>query len=140
MTKPRNPIAGKTIEWTFTDGPMAEKSFEHTFGIDGSVSFKMVGGEDRGKATLIERCFIEPVGKDVYAVSYTSESGYTLTVVLDYRTYDVVAFASNDKGVSVSHGNFEEASSEGHDSSKKAASGRPAKKGQASAASAAARR
>jgi hypothetical protein len=140
MTKPRNPIAGKTIEWTFTDGPMAEKSFEHAFGADGSVSFKLIGGEDRGKATRIERCFIEPVGKDVYAVSYTSESGYTLTVVLDYRTYDLVAFASNDKGVSVSHGNFEEASSEAHEPSKKAASGRPTKKSQAASAPAAARR
>jgi hypothetical protein len=140
MTKPRNPIAGKTIEWTFTDGPMAEKSFEHTFGADGSVSFKMVGGEDRGKATLIERCFIEPVGKDVYAVSYTSESGYTLTVVLDYRTYDLVAFASNDKGVSVSHGSFEEASPEAGESGKKAPSGRHAKKSQGAPATAAARR
>jgi hypothetical protein len=110
MSKSKNPVAGKTIEWTFTDGPMAEKSFEHTFGTDGSVSFKMVGGEDRGKATRIERCFVEPVGKDVYAVSYTSESGYTLTVVLDYRAFDLVAFASNDKGVSVSHGSFEEVS------------------------------
>jgi hypothetical protein len=140
MTKPRNPIAGKTIEWTFTEGPMAEKSFEHTFGADGSVTFKMIGGEDRGRATRIERCFIEPVGKDVYAVSYTSESGYTLTVVLDYRTYDLVAFASNDKGVNVSHGSFEEAaSSETHESSKKA-SGRPGKKSQASPAAASARR
>jgi hypothetical protein len=139
MTKPRNPIAGKTIEWTFIDGPMAEKSFEHSFGADGSVSFKMIGGEDRGRATRIERCLIEPVGKDVYTVSYTSESGYTLTVVLDYRSYDLVAFASNDKGVSVSHGSFEEIG-ETAGSKKKPSMGRHAKKAPASPPSAAARR
>jgi len=103
----KNPILGKAIEWTFTDGPMAEKTFEHTFAADGSVSFRLIGGEDRGKATRVERCHIETVGEDVYAVSYVSESGYALTVVLDYRTGDLVAFASNEKGVTVQHGTFE---------------------------------
>lgn len=135
MNRSNNPISGKTIEWTFTDGPMAEKSFEHTFGTDGSVSFKMVGGEDRGKATRVDRCFIEPIGKDVYGVSYTSESGYTLTVVLDYRSGDLVAFASNDKGVSVSHGSFEEIGAEESDAPKKKAPRAQGKKSDAAHAS-----
>ena len=27
-----DPLRGKTIRWTYDDGPMAGKSLEHTFG------------------------------------------------------------------------------------------------------------
>jgi hypothetical protein len=40
-------------------------------------------------------------------VSYLSSSGYTLTVVLDNRSKHVVAFASNEKELTVQHGTFE---------------------------------
>jgi hypothetical protein len=33
--------------------------------------------------------------------------GYTLTTVLDFKTKKLVAFSSNEKGVSVQHGTFE---------------------------------
>jgi hypothetical protein len=32
-----DPIRGKTIRWTYDDGPMKGKSFEHTFGQDGTT-------------------------------------------------------------------------------------------------------
>src|SRR5215831_18605386 len=38
-----DPIRGKTLRFTFTDGPMAHKTFEHVFREDGLVSFHMVG-------------------------------------------------------------------------------------------------
>jgi hypothetical protein len=39
-------------------------------------------------------------------VSYL-ESGYTLTTLLDFKSKKLVAFASNEKGVSAQHGTFE---------------------------------
>jgi hypothetical protein len=101
-----NPIRGKTIRWTFSDGPMANKTFEHSFAGDGSVTWRMIGStEDKpGSAKKYE---VATVGQDVYAVSYLSSSGYTLTVVLDYRTGRLVAFASNEKQLVLQHGTFE---------------------------------
>jgi hypothetical protein len=39
--------------------------------------------------------------KSVEAPAYLASSGYTLTVVLDFRTGRIVAFASNEKKLSV---------------------------------------
>ena len=38
---------------------------------------------------------------------YLSPSGYTLTVVLDYKTLKLVAFASNEKSLTMQQGTFE---------------------------------
>ena len=43
-----DPIRGKTIRWTYDDGPMAGKSFEHTFGDDGVVTWREAGDPDKG--------------------------------------------------------------------------------------------
>jgi hypothetical protein len=102
----KNPIQGKTVRWTFDDGPMKKKTFEHTFDAKGRVTFRMVG-EDGGKATTVDRCEIEMLGDDVCAVSYLGPSGYTLTTVLDMRTGKLAAFASNDKTLTVQHGRFQ---------------------------------
>lgn len=105
-----NPILGETIRWTFKNGPMANKTFEHTFEKDGSVTFReVVDGKPQGKPSRAEKSEIATVGEDVYAVSYLASSGYTLTVVLDYRTGRLVAFASNEKELSVHEGTFEAA-------------------------------
>jgi hypothetical protein len=98
-----DPIRGKTIRWTFSDGQMKGKSFDHTFDENGSVSWTMPGGK-KGRAAKYESA---PVGEGVHAVSYRVDGGYTLTVVLDFRTHQLVAFASNDKELSLQHGTFE---------------------------------
>lgn len=49
---------------------------------------------------------IEVLGDDVCVVSYLGPSGYTLTTVLDMRTDKLVAFASNEKELTVQHGRF----------------------------------
>lgn len=102
---PADPVTGTTIRWTFSDGIMAGKTFEHTFGADGGVTFREIGKDSKpGRAEKYE---VVEAGKDVYAVAYLSESGYTLTVMLDFRTRKLVAFASNDKQLSKHHGTFE---------------------------------
>jgi len=104
-----NPIRGKTIRWTFSDGPMQKRAFEHTFENDGAVTFRSLDetGKSKGSGGHADKYEVDEVGKDVYAVSYLSESGYTLTVVLDYRTGRMVAFASNEKDLTMQHGTFE---------------------------------
>jgi hypothetical protein len=103
-----DPIRGKTIQWTFSDGPMANRTFEHAFKDDGSVSFRPLDGKGEGKATEVKKYEIATLGPDVYAASYLGPSGYTLTAVLDYRSGKVVAFASNEKDLVLQHGTFRE--------------------------------
>ena len=38
-------IRGETIRWVFDDGPTKGKTFEHTFHLDGSVTYRMEGTE-----------------------------------------------------------------------------------------------
>jgi hypothetical protein len=112
-----DPLRGKTIRWTYDDGPMAGKSFEHTFDNDGTVTWREAGGgkppsngkQKTGKPTTEPKAKYEvaAVNDDVCAVSYLSKSGYTLTSVLDFAAGTVVSFASNEKELVPQHGMFE---------------------------------
>jgi hypothetical protein len=102
---PADPITGNTIRWTFTDGVMAGKTFEHTFGADGGVTFREVVKDGMsGKAHKYE---VAEAGNEVFAVAYLSASGHTLTSILDFQTKKFVAFASNEKRLSKQHGTFQ---------------------------------
>jgi hypothetical protein len=102
----RNPVAGKTLRFTFEDGPMAMKTFEHVFEPSGAVRFREV--DAKGEGTVEKKYEAAAIGTDVHAISYLGSSGYTLTVVLDLRTKKLVAFASNEKMHAMQHGTFEE--------------------------------
>lgn len=108
-----HPIRGKTLVFTFTDGPMADNSFEHAFHHDGSVDFGMAGNDQndqkdqKDQKTRVEKAEVAKAGPDVYAVSYLADSGYTLTCVLDFATSKLVAFSSNEKEHALHHGRFE---------------------------------
>jgi hypothetical protein len=52
------PVSGRTIRWMFTDGPMANKNFEHVFAADGSVTFRLLDdpkGEARQREAVRSR-------------------------------------------------------------------------------------
>jgi len=100
-----DPIHGATIRWTF-EGAMAGKTFEHTFGKDGTITYRMLGGNSEAptEATHSE---IAQVSEDVWAISYLGSAGYTLTVVLDFDTHTLISFASNEKELSQQTGAFE---------------------------------
>jgi hypothetical protein len=102
-----NPITGHTVRWKFNDGPMAGKSFDHTFSRNGNVSYREVGSDPNAKAGNAGRYEVATVGQDVHAVSYLASSGYTLTVVLDYKTLKLVAFGSDEKSLTMQQGTFE---------------------------------
>jgi hypothetical protein len=103
----QNPITGHTLRWKFHDGPMAGKSFDHTFTRHGSVMFREVDGDPNAKPGAADQYQVASLGQDVHTVSYLSNSGHTLTVVLDYRTRKLVAFASNGDSLTMQHGTFE---------------------------------
>ena len=85
---------------------MAGKSFDHTFSRNGNVAFREVGGDPNAKPGSAGS--IEVASSDrMFTRSRTSLSGYTLTVVLDYRTLKLVAFASNDQSLTMQQGTFE---------------------------------
>jgi hypothetical protein len=115
-------IAGRTVLFSFDDGPMAGKTFEHSFDVKGTVTFRQVGGgaEPGAERSDAKNTTEKPGTKyelgsirdDVSAVSYRSSAGYTLTAILDFKSARFVAFSSNEKMLSMQHGTFEVASSE----------------------------
>jgi hypothetical protein len=100
-------VRGKTMRWTWTEGPTQGKTHEHRFHDDGTVDWRETGESGSGgpKPTAAPRpsgpervpyAAIE-VGPSVYVVSYLASSGFTLTVVLNFDTHRLVGFASGGK-------------------------------------------
>ena len=102
---PSGRVSGKTIRFTWTDGPTTGEAHEHRFHDDGSVEYRKAGSTadyQREKRYAAER-----VSDEVDLVSYLAASGYTLTVALNYRDKSIVGFASNDKQWFPVKGKFE---------------------------------
>src|SRR5689334_16190816 len=100
-------LRGKTVRWTFADGPVAGMRFEHTFNDDGSVVWRILDGPGKGASAREVRCATERVSDEAHTISYLAASGHTLTAVLNVATGRMVAFASNDKEWSRQSGTFE---------------------------------
>ena len=103
----QNPITGRSLRFTFQDGPVAGKSFDHVFSRNGGVTFREVGSDPNAKPGSADQYQVASLGQDVHTVAYLAPSGYTLTVVLDYKSRKLVAFASNEKSLTLQHGTFE---------------------------------
>ena len=99
-------ILGKTVRWTFSDGPTKGATFEHVFHPDGSVSWREASGK-RGAETRARHAAVVRVSDDVQAVSYLADSGYTLTLALNVSTGQMVGFASNEQRWYPVQGTFE---------------------------------
>jgi hypothetical protein len=100
-------LYGKTLRWTFTAGPVAGTTFEHTFNEDGTVVFRGVDGNEKDKSTRAKDSAVVKITNEVFAVSYLADSGYTLTVVLNLERGEMVGFASNEKQWFQQKGTFE---------------------------------
>ncbi len=99
-----DPITGRTIRWSYVDGPVKGQTFEHVFGTDGMVIYREPGGAASERPVRYE---VARVSDDVWAVSYLSTNTWTLTTVLDLRTKAIVSFASNEKQLFVQRGKLE---------------------------------
>jgi len=102
-----NSLTGKTIRWTFVDGPVAGTTYEHSFNDDGSVTWRIIEGQHKG-ATATEKSYAGvKVNDRTWAISYLGASGHTLTVVLNLDNGRLVGFASNEKSWYSLNGTFE---------------------------------
>jgi MoaF N-terminal domain len=99
-------VKGTTIRWTYSDGPMKGKGFEHHFRNDGTVTWKEAGDEKPSADSSATYQFVR-INDDVFVFSYLSGSGNTLTTVVDEKAGTVVSFASNEKQVIVQHGSLD---------------------------------
>jgi hypothetical protein len=111
-------IRGTTLRWTFTEGPQRGKSYEHTFHDDGTVSYRAIVDEPRGPSSGEQRADAAAperppytayaVSDTVHLVSYRADSGFTLTVALNFATHELVSIASNSEQWFPARGTFEE--------------------------------
>jgi hypothetical protein len=112
MTLEPTSLRGKNVRFSWTDGPTKGKTYEHVFHEDGTVEWHSVdGGKGNGRkdAANAERPkFVdESVADGVRMVSYLSDSGYTLTAVLNFSDKSIVGVASNEKTWTPVHGSFD---------------------------------
>lgn len=98
-----NDLSGKTVRWTFVDGPMPT-AFEHVFRQDGSLVWRVLDGDMKGASGEEKEYSSARVAEDVYAVSYLAASGHTLTVIMNVKSKQMYGFASNDKQWFALHG------------------------------------
>ena len=102
-----SPITGNSLRFKFADGPVAGKAFDHTFSRNGQVTFREVGGDPNAKPGSADQYQVASLGQDIHTLSYLASNGYTLTVVLDYKTMKLIAFASNATSLTLQRGTFE---------------------------------
>ena len=100
-------IRGKTIRWTWTEGPTKGVTHEHQFRADGTVAWRVLDGVQKGQGAEEAEYAALEVADGVFAVSYLASSGYTLTVVLNFRNQKMVGFASGAKEWYVGKGEFQ---------------------------------
>jgi hypothetical protein len=110
-------IRGTTMRWAWTEGPTQGKVHEHVFHEDGTVEWRDAGSARPKKPSKEVEGSTRPerapyaafeVTPEVFAVSYLSpSSGFTLTVVLNFATGQIVGVASGGKDWFPLRGTFE---------------------------------
>ena len=113
-------IRGTTMRWAWTEGPTKGMVHEHVFHDDGTVEWHDAGSppaKKPSKETAGTHGSPRPerapyaafeVTPEVFAISYlSSSSGFTLTVVLNFATGQLVGAASGGKDWFPLRGTFE---------------------------------
>jgi hypothetical protein len=114
VTERAAEIRGKTMRWTWTDGPTKGTVHEHAFHEDGTVEWRAVaplptdkrpaGAKPGGERPEYAAMRVAP---DIFLVSYRAASGYTLTVVLEFGSRELQGIASGATDWHPVRGTFE---------------------------------
>ena len=100
-------LEGKTIRWTFADGPMPGMLIEHTFDADGSVTWRFLDGPYKGSSGREEPYAAAQINAETLALSYRAKSGHTLTVILNLPDGKMFGFGSSQNAWQPLNGTFE---------------------------------
>ena len=93
-TEISDQVRGRSLAFSWTDGPAKDSTHIHAFHDDGTVEWHSVESD---KTTERPAYMAARIDDDICLVSYLSQSGYTLTVVLDFIEESITGVASNDK-------------------------------------------
>ena len=96
-------LVGRKLRFTFDDGPMAGKAFDHTFSKEGTVAF----GPPGGKTSASDQATLEKIADGCFLASYLGPKGFTLTVVINAADGKIVAISSDGKTWAKQTGSFE---------------------------------
>lgn len=87
-------VRGRSLSFVWTDGPAKDSTHIHVFHDDGTVQWHSVESNETSERPAYMAVRMD---EDLCLVSYLSQSGYTLTVVLDFIEESLTGVASNDK-------------------------------------------
>jgi hypothetical protein len=104
-------VKGRTVRFSWSDGPTEGTTHVHVFHDDGTVEWHDAakqGSQKSGKASAERPRYLdEGVGSGMRLVSYLSSSGFTLTVTLNAQNGRIAGVASNEATWTPIHGSFE---------------------------------
>ena len=108
-------IRGKTLRLIWMEGPTQGTAHDHVFHADGTVEWHDAKNADKVNAGRRAESGVQErppyaameAAEGIYAVSYLAPSGYTLTVVLNFRDRTMVGIASSAKDWHPVRGRFE---------------------------------
>jgi hypothetical protein len=101
-----DPVRGRTIRWTWKEGPDKGSLIEHVFREDGRMLFRVMSGRNKSTARVERPYESTRVGPDVYTVSYRTATGSTMTVFLNFKTRALLGLASDSEGWHPARGTF----------------------------------
>jgi molybdenum cofactor biosynthesis MoaF-like protein len=102
-----DPVRGRTIRWTWKEGPDKGSLVEHEFREDGHMLLRAVNGRQKSSAEVEQKYESTRVGPDLYTVSYRTAAGATVTVFLNLKDRTLLGFWSDSEGWYPSRGTFE---------------------------------
>jgi hypothetical protein len=88
-----DPVRGRTIRWTWKEGPEKGAMVEHVFQEDGVALRRVVNGRHKGTMREERKYESTRLGPDLYTVSYRTEAGTTMTVFLNFKDRTLLGFS-----------------------------------------------
>jgi hypothetical protein len=91
-------LPGKTIRWRWNYGPLAGALYEHVFNEDGTVTWRIVEGPDKGSTGRYESYGALRVDEKTWVIYDLRASGHSLTIVLTRHNdnQDILGFDCED--------------------------------------------
>lgn len=89
-------LIGKTVAWEWVDGPFAGNSFQNTFHEDGTITWRGIEGFQKGNSETEKEYKAFDVAEDVVMISWLEDSGWTVTVTVNFSTMTNSGVISNE--------------------------------------------